>query len=70
MVDDHVVRARSVENASSRSQPLRFALAGSAGAHADVLEDHVVRRDVDAAANQRDAGRRRGLAGDGQERLA
>ena len=43
--------------------------AGVAGAHADVLDDHVVRGDVDAAADQRDARRRRGLAGDGQEGL-
>ena len=68
VVDDHVVRAAlrgdRVEVAAAPSRG-----AGLAGPHADVPHDHVVRGDVDAAADQRDAGRRRGLAGDGEERL-
>ena len=47
---------------ASKSWPLSLAQPASPGPHADVLHDHVVRGDVDAAADQRDAGRRRGLA--------
>ena len=67
MIDDHVVRALRRERIRLAAAALRRV--GRARAHANVLQHHVVRRDVDAGANQRDAGRRRGLAGDGEERL-
>src|SRR6185369_906715 len=43
---------------------------GLAGSHAQVLDDDVARAHVDAAADQRDAGRRRRLAGNRDVRIS
>jgi len=45
----------------------RFGPSGLARTHANVLEDHIVRVDPDAAANKGDARTRRRLSGNGHE---
>ena len=68
VIDDHVVgaadRGDGVVVVARQARP-----AAVARPHADVPDDHVVRGDVDAAADQRDAGRGRGLAGDSEDRV-
>ena len=51
---------------SRRSRPCICAESGRAWSHADMPYHHVMRRDVQAAANQGDARRRGGLTRDGQ----
>src|SRR5690606_9316198 len=67
VVDNHVPRADGGDRVEVETAAP--GLAGVAGPHAQVAHDHVVGGDVDAAADQGDAGRRRSLAGDGQVRL-
>ncbi len=67
VIDDDVVGADGRERIGLPAAA--WANAGRSGAYADVLQDYVVRQQVDAGADQRDAGGGRRLSGDRQERL-
>ncbi|MEY4010681.1 MAG: hypothetical protein RLZZ93_1374 [Actinomycetota bacterium] len=63
MVDDDVVRV--LEGGEAVGLPAaRLRVTGLAGAHANVADDNIVGADEQASADERDAGRGGGLAGD------
>src|SRR5439155_3879255 len=64
MVDDHVMRAADGGNAVRFPTERRLPRASDPDPY--MLDDDVVRPDVDAAADQRDSRRRRGLTSNGQ----
>jgi hypothetical protein len=67
MVDDHVVRRDRPEGVGLPAAPLGLSV--GARADADVPDHHVVRTDVEARLDERDAGRGRGLSRDRHEGL-
>ncbi len=67
VIDDHVVGIHRGDRVGLPAAALFGA--GRAGTNAQVLDDHIVRRDVDARLDERDAGRGRSLSGDGEKRF-
>src|SRR5688572_33067614 len=68
MIDDEIVGADRGEGVFIPTAMPR--LSSGTGANAQMLDDDVVRGDINAAADKRDTGRGRGLARDSEKRFA